>query len=486
MATVNQRWPVFFLGGVIVTSLGSLACPSYPVKCFDDSECMWTSQVCRDGACVATGAGINSSGNGGTGGGTTSGGGGASSGSGSSSGNQPNPATNHPWANGSLVAPDATAEDQFGFSVDLQSGDRTVVGAPRHGAGRVYVFDSRGDVAVLESPTPVAGGQFGASVSLYNDKLAVGAPGEGMLEEGRVHIFTVSSGDWSRVATLGCDPECRGDRVGTTVSLDSYASDQRTFLAAGAPGYGVPMAGAGRVLLWTMDPPMPPDPNVPAAGRWRAHDPVSSATPALNGAFGSALEVNVDGYDEHWLVVGAKGEANGGAAHVFGHTAVETTWPLVATLRGEDTVDGDAFGHAVSFDQGHVLVGAPNHNVLGNQGAGAAYLFIRVDMAFNPVLTITSPTASAGERAGFSVSLNGQRSLLVGVPSKDQDKTDKGTVLVWKNNFTEFEFVRVDSGSPGPDDFGFAVRGGYTSYVCSAAMVGVEGLSGAVVLRGDP
>lgn len=454
--------------------LGLLAgCDAYRVKCADHTECAYANQLCVDGACQDP---PNSDLGGGSSGGGSSGSG--SSGSGSSG---PNPATNHPWLTDAVVAPDAVSQDLFGAAL-AWADEYTLVGAPaRDGTGRVYVYGRYGNPTVVESPSPVNGGRFGASVAVYLSLLAVGAPGEGTLEEGRVHLFEVDSEVVvTHLATLACASECRGDKLGTSVSLDSYATDARTFLAAGAPGHGTPEPGSGRVLLWRMAPE--------DKTQWIPNTPLLSPTPSLQGGFGTSLCLNVHEYDRHWLAVGAPKENTGGAAHVFIHEAVETTWPLQQTLTPPMPEAGDAFGHAVSLDIPFLLVGSPGRTVLGNATAGAAYLFQRDVTDFVLDLTLLAPAPAPQQRAGFSVSLGSRGLALVGAPGSAEDRMDRGSVFVWEDpvDGNPFTFVRADFGSPTADDFGYAVSAAYTNYAASAPMEGMPGLSGAVLRFDNP
>jgi hypothetical protein len=103
---------------------------------------------------------------------------------------------NGAWSQQAFIkASNATANDQFGFSVDVQ-GDRMVVGAIGEdsgvvgdpsdntslSAGAVYVFERVGatwsEVAYLKHPDPSNGDFFGNGVALDGDRLVVGAHGD--------------------------------------------------------------------------------------------------------------------------------------------------------------------------------------------------------------------------------------------------------------------------------------------------------------------
>jgi hypothetical protein len=109
------------------------------------------------------------------------------------------------WAASSLQPHEVPATNaERGFAVALD-GNRAAVGARfdgSTGAGRVYVFSWDGSgwkpEAVLEGAQP--GDQFGISVALHGDTLAVGAVGEErdqQLPTGKVHVFVRTCVDGS-------------------------------------------------------------------------------------------------------------------------------------------------------------------------------------------------------------------------------------------------------------------------------------------------
>ena len=180
--------------------------------------------------------------------------------------------------NGKLVGPgearsDNTLEvrglsdgDDFGFSVSLDFDKRRIaVGAPGHGSeqendvGAVYFFtfaDSQfGNLAYedsigLDSVSYLgAGDRFGASLTLQEDSLVVGAPGDDganndLQNAGAVHLYSLVDGvsNSNIIGTLGFGYSFErnsfgsralsaGDEFGTSVALNSSY-----VLAVGAPG----------------------------------------------------------------------------------------------------------------------------------------------------------------------------------------------------------------------------------------------------------
>jgi hypothetical protein len=136
---------------------------------------------------------------------------------------------------GSLPAVDV--DDKFGESVSLD-GDRAIVGAPQEDltggtrAGVAYIFDLSGSTWVetqLLSGSLAVGNDddlFGRSVSLYGDRVIIGAPGEdpagGSNSAGVVYVFTLSGSTWveNQIISGSLAVGNAFDNLGNAVSLN--------------------------------------------------------------------------------------------------------------------------------------------------------------------------------------------------------------------------------------------------------------------------
>lgn len=129
-----------------------------------------------------------------------------------------------------LVAPDPLAAG-FGVSVSV-FGDRIVVGAPAttvaghpvQGAAYVYVRDGAG--WTLEDTLVEAAGTefnlFGMSVMMAGDSIVVGAPYtavDGQMMRGRAHVFTREGAVWSEQESLTPDDGAQGDTFGISAAM---------------------------------------------------------------------------------------------------------------------------------------------------------------------------------------------------------------------------------------------------------------------------
>jgi hypothetical protein len=285
-----------------------------------------------------------------------------------------------------IKASNTEAGDWFGFSVAL-SGDTLAVGAPRKtsAAGAVYVFARSGATwtqpAYIKASNTHESMQFGASVALSGDTLAVGAPRE------------------------------RGASSGIT--QDPLSQDPFTLSATAS--------GAAYVFVWQ-------------GTIWTQEAYIKASNPGVLDDFGAAVAVSAD-----TLAVGAPNEASAargirgdqtsdaapqaGAVYVFARRS--GNWTQQAYVKASNTDAGDQFGTAIALDADTLAVGAPHEQsaateVDGDQddnsmpGAGAAYVFVR-DHANWTKQAYVKPSHSEGQLFGSSIALSGNL-LAVGAP----------------------------------------------------------------------
>lgn len=298
-----------------------------------------------------------------------------------------------------LKAPNPDENDWFGYVVALD-GDTLAVSAPNEdsnavgvggdqtnndlpNSGAVFVFTRSGTTwtqeAYLKASNPGVGDQFGWTVDLNGDTLAVGAQGEdsdavGVNNDqsnddadgsGAVYVFTRSGTTWSQQAYLKASNTDAYDAFGT-VSLDGDT------LAVGAR---LEFSGATGV----------------------DNDETDNSAPGA------------------------------GAVYVF--TRSGTTWSQQAYLKASNTGPGDNFGHSVSLDGDTIAVGAykeaSNATMInGDQSddsaelAGAVYVFTRSGSTWTQQSYIKASNAEEGDLFGLSVALSGD-TLAVGAYRED-------------------------------------------------------------------
>ncbi|MEA2599421.1 MAG: hypothetical protein QOF89_413 [Acidobacteriota bacterium] len=323
--------------------------------------------------------------------------------------------------NQEIPPPAVQAGDQFGFSVSI-SGEWLAVGAPMgdgkiQDSGVVYLFRLDGSTWVfkdkLDAADAAQGKQFGFSVSLSGNRLVVGAPidsGRGS-SAGAAYVFELEAGSWKQTAKLLADDGRPFDELGSSVAV---AGDE---IVVGAPFAdeltGFKNFGAAYVFKRT------------ANGGWTLEEKGKLTAGAFrpgNIQFGSAVAI-----EEGRIVVGAPGDDRGftdsGSAYVFERNGADWTSHL---LLPEDPGQSQQFGTAVQIDGNRVLIGAP----FDGGSAGAAYLFERQSNAsWKPKFKIRHEPGGA---FGQSVAILDDQVFLGGfqydVPLEAGPATDAGAV----------------------------------------------------------
>ena len=126
-----------------------------------------------------------------------------------------------------ILAADGSDLDQFGYAVAL-SGDTLLVGAPSdspgtpYGQGSAYVYTRTGGVwsqqAKFTETVPAVAHYFGSSVALQGDTAMVGVPSANAYR-GAVEVFVRDAGAWTRQARLVAADGEAGDQFGASIAV---------------------------------------------------------------------------------------------------------------------------------------------------------------------------------------------------------------------------------------------------------------------------
>jgi hypothetical protein len=287
-----------------------------------------------------------------------------------------------------LKASNAEAYEAFGWSVAV-AGDTVVVGALGEssaatgvngdqnnnnapGSGAAYVFVRSGtnwsQQAYLKAFNTRSGDQFGCSVAVAGDTVAVGALYGSSL--GAVYVFVRGDTTWTQQACLTASNAEAGDGFGyslaaagdTVVVGAPYESSAATGVNGNQSDDSAFRSGAAYVFARS-------------GTTWSQQAYLKASDTGEEGWFGYSVAVSGDA-----TVVGGYA----GAAYVFGRSG--TTWTQQALLKGSNTEATDFFARSVAVSGDTVVVGAfaefsAATGVNGDQGdnsaggAGAAYVF---------------------------------------------------------------------------------------------------------------
>ena len=301
-----------------------------------------------------------------------------------------------------LAVPDARIEDPFGVSL-AADGDTLVVGAQfadAHGedSGQAYVFERRNErwhpVAVLSATDATAGDQFGLTVSVSGETIAVGA----RLADGRAtnagaaYVFRRRDGSWQQVSKLMASDGAAGDIFGR-VSVDK---DEMLVTADLNDDRGT---NAGKAYAFQS-----------RGEAWVEAAQLTASDAAEGDEFGVSLAAR-DGTAVFGAVgSNARGD-NAGAAYVFERRDVG--WVQVARLTASDAAAGHGLGLSVATSGDIAVAGAPNHGG-GGQRAGAAYVFERRGGAWTQTARLAPSDAASLTSFGSTVSIS-RNTIVVGM-----------------------------------------------------------------------
>lgn len=340
----------------------------------------------------------------------------------------------------------------FGNSVSL-SGDTLAVGAYIENSnatgvngnqydnsapysGAVYVFTRNGTTwsqqAYLKASNTDIHDNFGYSISLSGDTLAVGANGESSsatgvngdesdnsaTASGAVYVFTRSGITWSQQAYIKASNTDTFDLFSESISLDgntlavgAYAEDSG---ASGIDGNQSDnsISGSGAVYIFTRN-----------GTTWSQQAYIKASLGGIRDNFGRIVSLS-----GNTLAVGAVGEdsdatgVNGnqmdnsaresGAVYVFSRSG--TSWSQQAFIKASNTESLDVFGSSLSLLGDTLVVGAPGEdsNSTGINGdqtdnsltSGAVYVFTRRGITWSQKYYLKA--SNPGLDANFSSSLS--------------------------------------------------------------------------------
>ena len=365
-----------------------------------------------------------------------------------------------------LKAPNAGQYDYFGDSVALD-GDTLIVGAGGEGScsttpvsttassnnrcgnrGAAYVYERVGITwlftAYLKAPNAGPGDDFGNSVALDGDTLIVGAHYEnscsttpvsttassdnGCHHSGAAYVYVRVGGAWQFHAYLKAPNTGQDDEFGGSVALDgdtlivgawfddSCSTTPVSTTAAADNGCG--NAGAAYVyervgITWRFAAYL----KAPNAGQYDWF----GVTVALDGdtlIVGAELEDSCSTTPVSTTASWDTGCSHAGAAYVY--ERVGGTWRFAAYLKAPNAGQDDHFGASVALDGDTLIVGADEESSCSTtpvsttassdnrcSAAGAAYVYVRADGAWQFQAYLKAPNAGQDDNFGASVAVDG-------------------------------------------------------------------------------
>ena len=326
------------------------------------------------------------------------------------------------WVSGTetatLTASDASANDQFGFSVNILGGD-IVIGAHQtdgslYNSGSAYVFTkpSSGWVNTNETTklTPsieVAHNLFGYSTSIYADKIVIGA-----YNKASVYVFEKVSGAWSSGT----------DKILTPSDGNNYQF-----------GYSVAISN-NKILVGC---PLDNEYGIESGSMYSFTEPLSGWVDATENMktpnsyiaesnfadkFGTSVSIDGD-----YAVVGAPSYLyNRGCAYILHNN--NGVWENIARLTTENNGGNAYFGTSVKIKGEVIVVGAKTYN-----RKGATFVFEKPTTGWEDMTETAILTASDSENYddfGVSVGIY-EDDIAVGSSLNDCGESNTGFGAVY-------------------------------------------------------
>ena len=351
-----------------------------------------------------------------------------------------------------LTASDGDANDRFGYSVDID-GDYAIVGATYDDddgsrSGSAYIFNRDGNTwtqqAKLTALDGAAGDWFGYSVSISNDHVVIGSPGDddGGSKSGSAYVFKRDGLTWTQQAKLNASDGAAGDWFGGAVAIDVNN------IIVGALGDDDDGDYAGSA--YTFKKP---------AGQWAdTNETEKIAPPSLleRSKFGIRVDISGD-----YAIVGAieDNDANSGSAYTFKYDSND--WIYQESLTPDNPAADMWFGYSVAIDSdGFAVAGAIKDDANGVDSGSATTFTKDVNDVWTQADTLFGWDTTEGDKFGYSVSIDGDY-ILAGAKYDDDNGSNSGAVYIFDGHIP-IRKVIVDDGA-AYDYFGHCVAadGGY-------------------------
>lgn len=302
-----------------------------------------------------------------------------------------------------ILSPGVFAADQrFGGAVALWQ-DQLAIGAPGAGTGRVDLYQRNAGGAYIyqRSLQPQAGAgaaRFGEAVAMADGELLIGAPAA---NGGAVYRSSFSLGNWSDATPLAVT-------AATSMELGAAIAIANGLALVGAPG-----AGAGEVRVLTG-----------GVGGWTQAGVLTAADGVLGDRFGSALAV-----DAGRAAIAAVGALFGeGRTYLYSRSG-----DSFSTVQALDIADGgtaNRFGASLSLVSGGVLIGADLDRVGPNPGQGSVRWFRQQADSYAQAAQLSSGNGAIFDRYGTAVAVDGDTAL-IGAYLEDTDAGGDAGAAHW-------------------------------------------------------
>ena len=264
----------------------------------------------------------------------------------------------------------------------------------------MYVRDAQGNwnlEAKLLPSDGAADDKFGFGVSLDGDTALIGASGHDAqgADAGAAYVFLRTGTTWTEQAKLLASDGAAGDSFGTeAVSIEGDTAVIGAIYDDDSGG------DSGSAYVFVRNGTV-----------WSEQAKLLASDGAAVDFFGRYVDISGD-----TALIGAMRDddlgSSSGSAYVFVRTG--TVWSEQAKLLASDGAANDVFGLDLALDGDTAVVGASQHDFLGND-SGAAYVFVRNGTLWSEQAKLLASDGMAEQAFGRGVAIEGNR-VLIGAP----------------------------------------------------------------------
>jgi hypothetical protein len=281
----------------------------------------------------------------------------------------------------------------------------------------------------------VLNGQYGRSVAIDGNLVAVGMGGDGA--DGAVYLYSRQGTSYifeEKLVNPNATPKAEFGR--------SVAIQGEMVIVGARFAQADTTSEAGAVYVFRKN-----------GDAWRYEDKIISPEPQTGDNFGRALAIQ-----GNLLVVTArKNAAERGTAYIFVNKGGD--WVYQSTLTASDSADGDYFGQSVALQGNSLVIGARNTANPDGIRAGGFYLFRQSGNEWNEVTKVTPPYGNGEDQTGFAIAIAGNTIVVTARRADPSGVKDAGAAYVYtlKGDSVRLVTTLTPSDSLKDDQFGQSV-----------------------------
>jgi len=316
-----------------------------------------------------------------------------------------------------IAAGNATASDQFGYSVAIDSNVMIVSAILSSTAGQAYVFRYNGALwlqeQILNPTAPFASGDlFGIEVDIYGDYAIVGAQYNDAAANnaGSAYIYYFNGTSWIAQQRLNNTDAAASDFFGKAVALENTTAIIGAF-------YDDPRGlNSGSAYVFDFD-----------GTSWNQSQKLVPADGNFSDFFGYSVDIEYP-----WIVVGAfqdnvPGWAEG-SVYMFLHDG--TSWSQQQKLTAFDGFDFDNFSRSVDLD-GDALIVSSYFDDDNGSNSGSVYFFRNIVGTWGHWKKVIPCDGNQDEVFGCAVAMH-DSTVIIGSYLDNQNGMSTGSAYLYQ------------------------------------------------------